>query len=161
MKIENRTATVTTPSDTQILMTREFNAPKHLVFKAWTTPELIKRWWSGGRGEVTVAEVDLRVGGTWRYVIASEHGEVGFNGEYLEIVPNERIVNTEIYEQAPEGTKPADNFVTFTETDGRGKIELLMECHSREVRDAVLASGMEEGLQDSWDAMDRVAQSLK
>src|ERR1700737_2335095 len=86
------TATVTLPTDEQILITREFDAPKHLVYKAWTTPELVKRWWSGQRGEVTVAEIDLRVGGTWRFVILTNGGfEVGFHGEYREIVTNERI----------------------------------------------------------------------
>src|SRR6202158_1842666 len=80
------TATVTLPTDEQILITREFGAPKHLVYRAWTTPELIKRWWSGQRGEVTSAEIDLRVGGMWRYVMVA-HGEfeVAFHGEYREI----------------------------------------------------------------------------
>ena len=97
------TATVTLPTDEQILITREFDAPKHLVYKAWTTPELVKRWWSGQRGEMTVAEIDLRVGGTWRYVMVANGGfEVAFHGEYREIVPNERIVYTEIYEMPPE-----------------------------------------------------------
>jgi uncharacterized protein YndB with AHSA1/START domain len=77
------TAVVTLPSDTQILITRDFNAPRHLVFRAWTTPDLIRRWWSGDRGEVTSVEVDLRVGGTWRYVMTANSGfEVAFHGEY-------------------------------------------------------------------------------
>ena len=97
------TATVTLPTDEQILITREFDAPKHLVYKAWTTPELVKRWWSGNRGEVTLAEIDLRVGGTWRYVMVADGGfEVAFHGEYREIVPNERIVSTEVYEGMPD-----------------------------------------------------------
>src|SRR5918911_4511948 len=97
------TAMVTLPSDTQILITREFAAPKHLVYKAWTTPELIKRWWSAKRGEVTVADVDLRVGGTWRFVMVTDDGfEVAFHGEYRELVPNERIVSTEVYEGMPD-----------------------------------------------------------
>src|ERR687891_903685 len=97
------TATVTLPTDEQILITREFDAPRHLVYKAWTTPELVKQWWHANRGEVTVAEIDLRVGGTWRYVAITPDGfEVAFHGEYREIVPNERIVSTEIYEGAPQ-----------------------------------------------------------
>ena len=97
------TATVTLPTDEQILITREFDAPKHLVYKAWTTPELVKRWWNAKRGEVTIAEIDLRVGGKWRYVMVADGGfEVGFHGEYREIVPNERIVSTEVYEGMPE-----------------------------------------------------------
>ncbi|MET0560198.1 MAG: SRPBCC domain-containing protein, partial [Gaiellaceae bacterium] len=77
------TATVTLPTDTQIQITREFDAPKHLVYKAWTTPELVKRWWHANRGEMTTCEIDLRVGGVWRYVMVAEgFGEVGFHGEY-------------------------------------------------------------------------------
>src|SRR5262245_61108822 len=95
-------ATVTLPADDQILITREFDAPKHLVYRAWTTPELVRQWWNAKRGEVTICEIDLRVGGAWRSVMVTEGGfEVGFHGEYLEIVPNERIVSTEIYEGAP------------------------------------------------------------
>jgi uncharacterized protein YndB with AHSA1/START domain len=98
------TATVTLPTDEQILIRREFEAPKHLVYKAWTTPELVKRWWSGNRGEMTIAEIDLRVGGAWRYVMVTDDGfEVAFHGEYREIVPNERIVSTEVYEGMPRG----------------------------------------------------------
>src|SRR3979411_3177786 len=99
----SKTAVVTLPTDRQILITREFGAPKHLLYKAYTTPELIKRWWSGDRGEVTSAEVDLRVGGRWRYVMTANGGfEVAFHGAYREIVPNERLVTTEIYEGAPD-----------------------------------------------------------
>src|ERR1700704_3516924 len=109
---------VTVPTDTQIQITRDFNAAKHLVYKAWTTPELIKRWWSGDRGEVTIADVDLRVGGMWRYVLAANGGfEVAFHGEYREIVPNERIVSTEVFEGMPDAA--ALSTTTFTEQDGR------------------------------------------
>jgi uncharacterized protein YndB with AHSA1/START domain len=118
------TATVTLPTDEEILITREFDAPKHLVYKAWTTPELVKRWWPGRRGEMTSAEIDLRVGGTWRYVMIA-HGEfeVAFHGEFREIVPNERIVTTEVYEM-PGADAPPDadvplNIITFTEVDGQ------------------------------------------
>ena len=96
------TATVELPTDEQILITREFAAPKHLVYEAFTTPEHVKRWWSANRGEVTVAEIDLRVGGKWRYVMVADGDiEVGFHGEYREIVPNERIVSTEVFEGCP------------------------------------------------------------
>src|SRR3989337_3361735 len=98
------TAVVTLPADEQILITREFAAPKHLVYKALTTPELVKRWWNAKRGEVTTCEIDLRVGGKWRYVMVTDDGtEAGFHGEYREIVPNERIVSTEVFEGMPEG----------------------------------------------------------
>src|ERR1700693_2481585 len=98
------TATVTLPTDRQILITREFDAPKHLVYKALTTPELVKRWWHANRGKVTIAEIDLQVGGKWRYVMVGDDGfEVGFHGEYREIVPDQRICSTEVYEGLPEG----------------------------------------------------------
>ena len=96
---DSGSAVVTLPTDEQILITREFAAPKHLVYKAWTTPELVKRWWASEQGEVTIADIDLRVGGKWRYVILTEDGmEVAFHGEYREIVRNERIVTTEVFE---------------------------------------------------------------
>src|ERR1700733_13729041 len=92
-------AVVTLPEPTQILITREFDAPRHLVYRAWTTPELVRRWWHAQRGEMTVAEIDLRVGGHWRYAMMA-HGEfeVAFHGEFREVAPDERIVRTEIYE---------------------------------------------------------------
>src|SRR6266536_4670680 len=124
------TATVTLPADEQILITREFDAPRHLVYKAWTTPELVKRWWHANRGEVTVVEIDLRVGGTWRYVMVADGGvEVGFHGEYREIVPNERIVSTETYEGLPEGVSEEDaatlNTATVTDADGHTTLTIL------------------------------------
>ncbi len=157
------TATVTLPTDEQILITREFEAPKHLVYEAWTTPELVKRWWSGHRGAVTIAEIDLRVGGVWRYVMVANGGfEVAFHGEYREIVPNERIVTTEVYEMpdAPEGEAPL-NIVTFTEADGRTLLTLLVQCPSKEVRDMIIDSGMEAGMQESMDVLEQVAISLR
>ena len=92
MPATSGTAVLTLPSDTEILMVREFDAPRELVFKAYTTPELVRRWWAGKRGNVTVAEIDLRVGGRWRYVMEANEGfEVAFHGEFREIVPNERL----------------------------------------------------------------------
>jgi uncharacterized protein YndB with AHSA1/START domain len=154
------TAKVTLPTDEQILITREFDAPRHLVYRAWTTPELVKRWWSGRQGEVTIAEIDLRVGGMWRYVlIANEGFEVGFHGEYREIVPDERIVSTEVYEGMPEGE--ALNTITFTEEDGRTTMSILVQHSCKEHRDAHINSGMEAGMQKSMDLLEQVAVSLR
>lgn len=158
-------ATVTLPTDEQILITREFDAPKHLVFKAWTTPALVKRWWHANRGEATVAEIDLRVGGKWRYVMIADDGfEVGFHGEYLEVVPNERIVSTEVYEGLPEGVSEKEgatvNTATFTEADGRTTLTLLVQATSKVSRDAIIDSGMDVGLQDALDLLEGVAISL-
>jgi uncharacterized protein YndB with AHSA1/START domain len=156
------TAKVTLPADHQILITREFNAPKRLVWKAYTTPELIKRWWSGERGTVTSAEVDLRVGGQWRYVMAANGGfEVAFRGEFREITSPDRLVNTEIFEGLPD---PDDHTslvtVTLTEKDGSTYLEMLCEYRDQADRDAVIDSGMEGGMQEGMDALEKVAVSL-
>jgi uncharacterized protein YndB with AHSA1/START domain len=154
------TAVVTLPSDTEILTTREFNAPKHLVYRAWTSPDLIKRWWAGDRGVVTVVEIDLRVGGSFRYAMDANPGfEVAFHGEFREIVPNQRIVSTETFEGMPEAGA-AMNTVTFTEEDGRTTLTILTRYPSREIRDMVIATGMEGGLQESLDDLEEVAISL-
>jgi uncharacterized protein YndB with AHSA1/START domain len=154
------TATVTLPTDEQILITREFDAPKHLVYAAWTTPELVKRWWSGRRGEVTSVEIDLRVGGAWRYVMVANEGfEVAFHGEYREIVPNERIVSTEVYEGMPDAE--ALDTLTLTEVEGRTILAVLVQHASKEDRDAHINSGMEVGLQEAMDLLEQVAISLR
>ena len=153
-------ATVTLPTDERILITREFDAPRHLVYRAWTEPELVGRWWSGNRGEVTVAEVDLQVGGTWRYVMVTDDGfEAAFRGEYREIIPNERIVATEVYEGMPE--VEALNTVTFAEADGRTTLTMLVQHASKETRDAHIASGMEAGMREAMDLLERVANALR
>jgi uncharacterized protein YndB with AHSA1/START domain len=153
------TAVVTLPTDTQILITREFAAPKHLVYQAWTTPELIKRWWSGDRGEVTIADVDLRVGGMWRYVMTANAGfDVAFHGEFREIVPNERIVSTEVFEAMPDGE--ALNTITFTEVAGRTTLALLVEHTNKAERDMHINSGMEGGMQEAMDHLEQIAVSL-
>ena len=154
------TAVVSLPADTQILITREFNAPRHLVYQAWTTPELIKRWWSADRGEVTTAEVDLRAGGTWRYVMTANGGfEVAFHREYQEIIPDERIVSTEIYEGMPEAQ--AISTLTLTETGGCTTLPILVQHTTREHRAAHINSGMEHGLQHAMDHLEQIAVSLR
>jgi len=154
------TAVVTLPQDDQILITREFDAPAELVYKAWTTPELVRRWWTAKRGDMTVCDIDLRVGGTWRYVMTTHEGdmEVGFHGEYRELVPNERIVSTEVYEGFPDAE--AVNTLTFTEVDGRTTMEVLVQHQTQEHRDGHIESGMEDGLQDALDLLEEVAISL-
>jgi uncharacterized protein YndB with AHSA1/START domain len=157
------TATVTLPTDTQIQIVREFDAPKHLVYRAWTTPELVKRWWHANRGEMTTCEIDLRVGGTWRYVmVAEDFGEVGFHGEYREIVPNERLVTTEAYEGIPDADdNAAVDILTLTEAEGRTTMTILVEHRTKEGRDAHIESGMEAGMQDAMDLLEEVAVSLR
>jgi uncharacterized protein YndB with AHSA1/START domain len=163
---DERKAALTLPEDDQILVVREFDAPRHLVYRAWTTPELVARWWTARRGTAVSMEIDLRVGGDWRYVMETDGGqEVAFHGVYREIVPDERIVNTEVYEGAP---LPPDrleasatvNTTTFVEEGGRTVVTMLTECPSREIRDLILDSGMEDGLQDALDLLEEVARSL-
>jgi len=156
---------VTLPTDEQILITREFDAPKHLVYEAWTTPDLVRRWWHANRGEMTVAEIDLRVGGRWRYVMVADGGvEVGFHGEYREVVRDERIVSTEIYEGLPEGVSEEDaatvNTATFAEANGRTTVTILVQARNKVSRDAIIDSGMEDGLQDALSLLEQTAISL-
>jgi uncharacterized protein YndB with AHSA1/START domain len=154
---------VSLPTDTEIVITREFDAPRRLVYRAWTTPELIRRWWAGKRGEVTVAEVDLRVGGAWRYAMIANGGfEVAFHGEYREIVPGERLVYTEIFEgaPAPNADEAVVNTVTFDEVDGRTTMTMVSRTPSKEIRDIIIGSGMETGMQECMDLLEQIAISL-
>jgi uncharacterized protein YndB with AHSA1/START domain len=164
-QVSSGSAKVELPSDEQILITREFDAPKELVFRAYTTPELVAQWWHAGWGEMSVLEIDLRPGGKWRYVTVAEGGvEVGFHGEYREIVPNERIVSTESFEGMPGADYPENatlNTATFTDVDGRTRLEILVDAPSKEIRDAIIESGMEAGLQDALDLLEETARSLR
>jgi uncharacterized protein YndB with AHSA1/START domain len=145
----DRRATVTTPTDTEILITREFDAPRHLVYRAWTTPELLRRWWHANRSEITEIEMDVRVGGRWRWAAKGlDNGyEFAFYGEYREVVPDERLVTTEVFSGTPDASSVTTT--TFTEKDGHTYMELLVQHQNRDNRDAQLNSGMEDGLQDA------------
>ncbi len=152
-------AKVTLPSETEILIEREFDAPRRLVWKAYTDPELIRRWWGGSHGTVTSAEVDLRVGGSWRYVMTANGGfEVAFHGEYREVSAPDRLVNTEIYEGAPEGMGLITT--TLEETGGRTVLSQRCDYGDQKVRDAVIDSGMESGMQESFDELEKIAAGL-
>jgi uncharacterized protein YndB with AHSA1/START domain len=165
MNIDER-ASVTLPSEREILIERRFAAPRHLVYRAWTTPELVRRWWCGLRGTMTQIEIDLRVGGQWRYVMrASECFEIAFHGEYKELVADERIVTTEVFEmpgseEPGEGEAPL-NVVSFSEAGGQTTIELRVICPTRELRDQILSSGMETGMQEQMVLLDELARSLR
>jgi len=155
-------AVVTLPDERQIRITRDFAAPRHLVYRALTEPDLVKRWWHAKRGEVTLAEVDLRVGGKWRWVMVTPDGmEVAFHGEWQEIVPNERLVYTEVFEGVAGGDdNPAVNTATLVETDGVTTLTVLTELADQATRDAILETGMEAGMQDAYDLLEEVARSL-
>jgi uncharacterized protein YndB with AHSA1/START domain len=161
----DKAARVTLPTAEQIMIVREFDAPRHLVFKAWTTPELVTRWWHAKRGTVTHVDIDLRVGGRWRYAMVTDGGdEVAFHGEYLEVVVDERIVSTEVYEGLPAGVTEEQgatlNTATLAEVHGRTTLTLLIQATSQTARDAIIESGMEAGLQDALSLLEEVSRSI-
>jgi uncharacterized protein YndB with AHSA1/START domain len=152
---------VTLPSDREIVVTRVFNAPRQLVFEAWTQPEHVKRWFGGcGNMTMTVCDIDLRVGGTWRYVLhdSSNGTDHGFSGEYREIVPPERLVSTERYEPVPNSDHL--NTLTLTEQDGKTTLHIHIQHQSMEQRDGHLQSGMEVGLRETLNRLEKLLQSM-
>lgn len=153
-------AVVTLPTDEQILIVREFDAPPDLVYRASTDPELVSRWWPGRRGRMLSCEIDLRVGGRWRYVMEANGGfEVAFHGEYREIDPSVRTVSTEVFEGFPDGESV--NTATYVDLgDGRTRLEVLVQHSCREHRDAHIDSGMEGGMQEGMDLLEGVAIAL-
>jgi uncharacterized protein YndB with AHSA1/START domain len=154
------TATVSLPSDTQILITRTFDAPAELVFRAWTTPELVERWWGSKESPLVVCDIDLRVGGSWRYVTREPSGtEFGWHGTYHEIRPPHRLVSTEVWEGYPEGE--AVNTMTLNEVDGATTMTVLVQHSSQENRDGHISSGMESGMRVVFDRLDLVLDGLK
>ena len=159
---DEHSAKVTLPTDEQILIVREFDAPRAARLPRVHRAGAGRRWWPGKRGEMTTAEIDLRVGGAWRYAMIAEGGfEVAFHGEFREIVPSERIVHTEVYEGAPPGTGPALVTVELAEDAGRTRLQMLMELEDRETRDAIIESGMEGGLQEGLDILEQIAVELR
>ncbi len=151
-------AVVTLPSEDEIMITRVFDAPAELVFDAWTTPDIVKRWWAGDRGEVTDAQVDLQVGGRWRWVMTANGGfEVAFSGEYREIERPHRLVKTEVFELVPD--VEAVSATTFDEAGGVTTMKILTRYPSQEHRDAAIASGMEGGLQVAFDHLEELVRA--
>ena len=154
-----RRATVATPSDQEIRITRTFDAPPHLVFRAWTTPELVARWWHADHGSVTSIDIDLRVGGRWRYVMVAHGGfEVAFHGVFTEIEPDVRVATTEVYEGAPDDE--AVTTTTFTAVDGGTEVVIQVRHASKSARDMHLESGMESGLQRALELLETITREL-
>jgi uncharacterized protein YndB with AHSA1/START domain len=155
------TFAVSTPSDREIRMTRLFDAPRRLVFEALTRPEHIRRWWGclGAGYSVPVCEVDLRVGGRWRFVNRHPNGEAAFHGVYQEIAPPDRLVFTEIFEDFPD----AESVVTteLTDESGRTRMTATVRYPSPEVRDMVLKSGMDRGAAISYDRLEDVVREMQ
>lgn len=159
--INSETFKVTTPSDLEIAMTRVFNAPRRLVFDALTKPELVKQWLLGPSGwSMPVCEIDLRVGGAYRYVWrnVAKGKEMGSGGVFREIVPQERIVCTELFEEAwYEGEAVVTN--VLTEQGGKTTLTVTSRFGSRDTRDSVLKSGMESGVAVSYDRLEELLAS--
>ena len=152
---------VTTPSDSAIQMTRLFDAPRHLVFEAMSKPEHIKQWW-GRLGEgysVPVCEVDLRVGGRWRFVNRHPKGEAIFYGEYREIQPPGRIVFTEIFADFPDSVSVVT--ALLTEEGGKTRLTVTADYGSKEVRDIVQSTGMTRGAAISYDRLEDLLARLQ
>jgi uncharacterized protein YndB with AHSA1/START domain len=162
MSAANTTLQITTPSDREIAMTRAFDAPRELVFEAWTNPEHVRHWWGGHGATIVTCEADVRPGGVWRYVTRSENGEeLPFTGVYQEVTPPERIVHTEILDIEPfnQGDPPVTT-VTFTEEDGRTLATSVTLYPSRDIRDAVLKSGAETGAAEIYDRFDEYLRTI-
>jgi uncharacterized protein YndB with AHSA1/START domain len=156
------TLQVTTPSEREIVMKRDFDAPRNLVFEALTKPELIRRWLGVRDGwSMEVCEVDLKVGGSYRYVWASakDGTRMGMGGVYREIVRPERIVQTEAFDE-PWYPGEAVGTAVLVEQAGKTTLTTTVRYESREIRDGVLKSGMERGVAESYDKLDEYLASV-
>lgn len=148
--------TVTVLGSREIVLTRSFDAPRPLVFDALTRPELLKRWFGARGWNLVECEVDLRVGGVWRYVSVGPDGErMGQGGTYLEVVAPERLVYTEIY---VDQSFPGESLITarLSERGGRTTLRSTVRFPSTSVRDLVLSRPMERGLGESYERLDAV-----
>jgi len=154
-------ATVTLPSDTEILITRVFDAPADLVFEAWTTPAHVRRWWGFESMPLDICDIDLRVDGDWRYVTHDPDGnELGWHGTYREIDAPGRLVSTEVFEGFPDAESV--NTLTLTERDGTTVLEVTVRHTGQEHRDGHIASGMEAGMQHTFDRLeDLLSEGLR
>lgn len=157
----SETFKTSTPSDREIVLTRLFDAPRRLVFEAMTKPEHVKQWWGilGEGYSVPVCEIDLRPGGAWRWVGRSPKGDYAFHGVYREIKSPERLVYTELFE--PAGDVESVVTAVLTEEGGKTRLTVTALYPSKDVRDAVLGTGMERGAGLSYDRLEEVAKSLQ
>lgn len=153
---------VTLPSDREIVLTRAFDAPRDLVFEAWTKPEHVRQWWGPRSGTAVLFEAEVRPGGTWRYVTLGTDGhEAPFTGVYQEVTPPVRLVYTEMYDIEPFNSgDPALNTVTFNEEGGRTLVTVTTVYPTKEVRDFVLGTGMESGAAESYDRLAELLAAL-
>ncbi|MCC6271336.1 MAG: SRPBCC family protein [Microbacteriaceae bacterium] len=155
-----RSAIVSLKSDTEIVITRAFAAPRERVFEAWTTPEHVRRWYGEAEMRMTACEIDLRVGGRWRYVLeqANGGGTHEFSGEFIDVTPPECLITTERYDALPGGVHV--NTMTLTEEPGVTTMHLHAKYGSRADRDERLGDGMEDGVQSTLDRFAALLASL-
>jgi uncharacterized protein YndB with AHSA1/START domain len=148
------------PSDTEITMSRVFNAPRELVFRAYTDPDLITRWWGPRESSTTVDQMDVREGGTWRFLNRGSDGiDYAFNGVYREVVPPERIVNTFEFEPLP-GHISVETVVFEELPDGRTRANMHVQFDNVEDRDGMISSGMETGWTESMERLTELLATL-
>jgi len=165
--VSKNPTTMELESDREIVIARTFNGPARIVFDAFTKPEFVKRWWapkSLGDSVVSI-DGDVRVGGKYRYVLRASGGNpVAFSGQYTEVAPPSRLVYTQAFEPTASGAPPGAGdlviTVTFDERDGKTRLVERISCPSKEVRDMVLASGMEHGMRETMDQLDELVASL-
>jgi uncharacterized protein YndB with AHSA1/START domain len=161
-------AEVTLPSDTEVRVSRTFNAPVSLVWRAFTEPELLKRWMQGPPGwTMPVCDMDVRPGGTlrWRWRNAEEQQEFGFSGAFQDVVPNQRLVHTELFDPGElndDAVHMAESLVTvtFEETDGKTSVTTLISYKSKADRDAAIATGMTDGMEMSYSGLDDLLDAM-
>jgi uncharacterized protein YndB with AHSA1/START domain len=148
---------LSTPSDLEVLVTREFNAPRQLVYDAFTKPELLKRWMYGFEGwTLAVCDMDVRPGGKIRWVWRGRDGnEMGLKGVYKEVVPAERLVHTEIFDEDWTGGETLVTF-TFTELGGKTTCAMTVVYSSKEARDGALKTGMVDGMEIGYARLDKM-----
>ena len=165
--VKNQT-TMDLEGDREIVIRRAFNGPARIVFDAWTRPEHLRRWWAPASHCVTLesCEAEVRVGGRYRYVMRNRTGtEMAFSGTYREVMPPSRLVYTEVFEPTAAGANPNEEgviiTVTFDERDGKTYVVSRSMCPSKEVRDVIIASGMEHGMREAMDQLDELVASLR
>ncbi len=152
---------ISLPSDLEIVMERVFDAPRELVFKVWTEAEHVKRWWGCNESKLVVCEADVRPGGQWRYVMRTNDGsEFPFKGEYRELNPPERLVQTSIYDVEPYNAEESLVTVVFEDLGGKTKIVETTLYTSKEARDGHMNSGMEVGAAQSLDKLEVLLDEL-
>jgi len=152
------TLKVTLPDDTSVLLDRTFDAPRHLVWRAMTEPALVKQWYGPRGHSLVVCEIDLRIGGKWRYVLQQPDGtQMGQFGVYRELDAPDRLVSTEAFDDFPGEALVT---VTLVETNGKTRLNSHVRSPSKEVRDIVIASGMEHGAAETYDRLDELLPSL-